>query len=448
MTDRDRDTDRDQSPDDASHGDKRPPTERRELDLSADPLDFEMEDTGTADPSTIQDPEIREAVEEAQQKVAEQEQQRQQQPSSAPETDDDADAQTQTQTKTAGPMAELPNLADEPLDREEFFKDELGDPEREHKEAQVRGLDYTPNVNLEDPQTHGHDRTETEPDADTETTTMSDRNPDETREREPNTQSDDEIRREQQSRIQQGRDQPQEDADVEEGTEEHTVRDRPRGDRREADANQTRTPAAEEQRRGEPAEMPQSGQRQQQTSGNPQNRTPREADAGSDAAGGRPADRTADDGDVEQITEDDMREVGMEIGGDDDTGMPDPSDIDFESQDIEGASQDRGDQLIEFNDVYFLLTDIDDARAEQLLNDIQMAAQAEQTDEGGMAGDRFDTIINTVVEKPANAAERTRNWKYLHRATLAGRCMEHCGLDDIVDFQSASGDMPEAPPGR
>lgn len=425
-----------------------PPAEHRELDMRMDTPDLDQTPAGTALPEDIHDEEIRAAVEEAQQKVEQQQHQHQQQ--HQPDTDAGQEpAQEPADTAPPGGM-ELPNLADEPMDREEFFADELGDPERAHKEAQAAGLDFTPRVNLDGPDADADADASTTTDTETETP-MSENNPTDdrepTRERAQNTQSDDDIRAEQQLRIQQGRDQPQDDADVEQGTEEHVPQGRaPSG--HDSDDQRDGPPAPDAQSRGNAQDTPAPEQRgdtdvpADDAAEHPRrNERVETGEAAPDPTPGQ-------DQRVEQLDE-----SRMDPNPDPDAGaatsaeMPNPSEIDFEGQDIEGASEDRGDQMVEFNSVYFVLSDLDDARAEQLLNDIQTAAAPEQGGEGER-GDQFYIIIDAVVTKPSNAAERTQRWKYLHRATLAGRCMEHCGLDDIVDFQSAPGDTPGQPQAR
>ena len=429
--------------------------EQRMLDMrqpDSERPDFGVTSEGTADPDDIVADDIREAVEEARRRQRDRQRHRdhdQQTPTASARDDDearetdaatsDADAsETETDATDAQP-ASLPNLADEPSDPEEFFADELGDPQRDIKEARARGL-------------HAAPQTETETETDRETTATAE--PETTMPNDPSSRD----------RTTQHRDETDTQPAPTESTPEDDHAATYVDDEQAAQPAQHDTDVARDRHpdaADQPASTPQNTD---------QSRRDRDRDRDQSDAHGRDTkahtadardqhddaaahlnqqtreqgDATMDAQSVDPLTEDDMAQVSEDFGGQgrdgeaDGRSMPNPADIDFEAQDVEGASEDRGQQMYEFNGVYFLLDDMDDTTAESLLTSLQ--------DDTLDAEDRFDIIINTVVQKPQNAASRTQNWKFLHRASLAGQCMEHCGLREMMDFQNAPGDTPS--PGR
>lgn len=104
----------------------------------------------------------------------------------------------------------------------------------------------------------------------------------------------------------------------------------------------------------------------------------------------------------------------------------DPDEFDFEAQDVEDASQRKGDKIIELNGVYFLLRQPEGDTFYNMLDHAQQATDIEA---------RHNLLINYVVERPHNAGERVEDWSGAARAQLATECAIHSGLHEMQDFQ-------------
>ena len=391
------------------------------VDISPDDRDepeYTTTPEGTANPDEIQSADIAAAVEEAQRRLREQQQDdagANEREAAAGPTPADADESDADDEPVPAP---LPKMADEPTDPDEFFDDTLGDPQRNITEARATGqlADAAADTDAANA-----------PETATATATESETNRDHPN---PETMSNNT--------------QPADDRDHDRDRDaEQTQRD-PAADHADTYVNPDDVPADETDQRSRRASPDNEPTRDQSPRADAQRATQRRDDAAAQRGqsatrddqatetgdGALSAEQRASAESVDPITDDDIADVDEAMSGGDGGGVPDPTEIDFEAQDVEGASEDRGEQVYEFNGVYFLLDDVDDKTAESMLTAMQ--------DDELTAEDRFDIIINTVVKKPTNAAGRTQNWKYLHRATLAGQCMEHCGLDDMVDFQQGA----------
>lgn len=322
---------------------------------------------GTADPDEIRNDEIRRAVKEGRKRIQEGE-------VDPDATSADTDVATEPDEDTAHELAVDESGPEEP---DEFFDDTLGDPKRDIKEAEQRGLHHDRDA-AEAAENSAHADTTTE----TSTSTM---------------------------------------------TDDDTTHDRNTpAERDSTDTHTTTADAGGGGGGGEPHDSaPPTGQQHGRDAAD------RTADAGTggDAGGGgrgtasEPEDVGEIDADPDEVAEAMGGSATAELSVDDEL----PEGFDLEEQDIEGASEDAGTKHIKVQDVIFKIQDINEDTAQNLMDMMQ--------DPEASAEDRFAAIIDAVVVEPANAGERTRGWKFMHKATLAGACMEHCGLDDVVDFQ-------------